>query len=186
MIRGWSVRPLLALGVLSGLSFLLLSEERAAVLRSGPSAEVRGIELDRFSADGRIHLSALRAVYSPDGVLRLERPRLLASRTGGDLTLESASGEMAAGYDTLALRDIRGELGLSPPLRFRGERMEYGVDSGRLSGGAAHFERAGQSFSAGSFSYSPEEGAKFANGVRGRFTRPAGTKQENRGENSAN
>ena len=169
MIRGWSPRPLAALGILAGLSFFLLREEPPEVPPPGPSAEIRSIELDRFSNGGRIHLSAARAVFSPDGVLRLERPRLRASRAGGDLFLESQAGEMAAEYDRLVLRGIRGELGLVPPLRFRGERMEYGVETGKLSGGAANFERAGQRFSAGSFTYSPDEGAKFSNGVRGSF-----------------
>ena len=51
--------------------------------------------------------------------------------------------------------------------------MRYRIDTGELSGGEAHFERNGQIFTAGSFTYTPERGAKFANGVRGLFTPPA-------------
>lgn len=165
------VGALWILGVLAGLSFLLLEEEGGLSSSPGPSAEVRGIVLDRFRADGRrIRLSALRAVYSPDGALRLESPKLRALRGGGVLALEGAEGGMnGPDYDTLELREIRGEAGSNPPLRFEGERMVYNVETGELSGGASHFTRAGQSFTAGGFTYAPETGAKFSDGVRGKF-----------------
>lgn len=169
-MRGGSFRVLLVLGVLSGLSFLLLGEEEESLLRPGPSAEVRNIVLDRFGGDAnRIRLSAARAVFSPDGFLRLEGPKLRAWRAGGDLVLRSAAGEMAPEYEVLILREIEGEAGSHPPLVFHGEEMRYRVGTGELSGGAADFRRNGQEFSAGSFTYSPEKGVRFADGVRGVF-----------------
>ena len=172
-IRG-SARTLLVLGLLSGLSFFLVGEEAGSPPRPGPSAEVRGIVLDRFDSEGRINLSALRAVFSPDGVLRLEGPELRAFREGDDLTLQSARGEMSPEYEVLVLRDIQGESGGVPPLRFHGAEMRYRIDTGELFGGRAHFERNGQTFEAGGFTYSPQQGAKFTDGVRGVFTRSAG------------
>ena len=171
MGRG-SFRTLLVLGALAGLSFFLLEEEEESPLRSGPSAEVQNIVLDRFGGESRIRLSAARAVFSPDGFLRLEEPKLRAWRRGGDLVLESAEGEMAPEYEVLVLREIEGEAGSSPPLAFYGEEMRYRVGTGELSGGAADFRRDGQKFSAGSFTYSPEEGVKFTDGVRGVFATP--------------
>ena len=168
-----SARTILILGVLSGLSFLLVGEEAGSPPRPGPSAEVRKIILDRFGASGRINLSASRAVFSPDGVLRLKAPELRAFREGGDLTLQSALGEMSPEYEVLELSDIQGASGGIQPLRFHGSLMRYRIETGELSGGEAHFERNGQTFTAGSFTYTPERGAKFTNGVRGLFTRPA-------------
>ena len=166
------LRTLLVLGALTGLSFFLLKEEEESPLRSGPSAEVQNIVLDRFEGESRIRLSAARAVFSPDGFLRLEEPKLRAWRRGGDLALESAAGEMAPEYETLILREIKGEAGASPPLAFRGKEMRYRIGTGELSGGAADFLRDGQKFSAGSFTYSPKTGVKFADGVRGVFATP--------------
>ena len=166
------LRTLLVLGALAGLSFFLLEEEEESPPRSGPSAEVQNIVLDRFGGESRIRLSAARAVFSPDGFLRLEGPKLRAWRRGGDLTLASAEGEMAPEYEVLVLREIEGEAGWSPPLAFHGEEMRYRVGTGELSGGAADFQRDGQKFSAGSFTYSPETGVKFADGVRGVFVTP--------------
>ena len=180
MTGGRSFRPLLILAALAGLSFLLLEEEEDAPRRPGPRAEVRGIVLDRFERDGRIQLSAERAVFSPDGVLRLQTPKLRTMRGGDDFRLESAEGEMAPEYEELHLRDIRGEVGddaadagagsAGAPLVFRGERMRYVLATGELSGGMAQFERDGQSFAAGEFTYAPETGAKFSGGVTGIFT----------------
>ena len=171
--------PLLA--VLAGASFLLWRDDPPSPPLPGPRAEMKNIVLDRLSpaehrggggggGDNLIKLSAARAVFSPDGGLVFESPKLESfGASDAPLVLQSAAGEMAAGYETLVLRDIRGEVSSAVPLTFRGERMEYGVETGRLTGGPARFTRAGQSFTAGGFTYAPGEGAKFTNGVRAVF-----------------